>query len=723
MDIYYAHSKKDRPKYEWQSCDEHDYNVKHLAGNFADTFGAKKLGEALGDCHDVGKRHKDFQVRLEGCRISYDHPIVSAIAFTNQYGYCGRILSYPIAGHHGGLENYGSTESGLKQRIMKGKKIYDNFDKSEIKLPDVLPAWNDVISKLKFTNGVSFSVSFLIHMLFSCLVDADFLDTEKVIQPDKANLRGSYDTFDVLSERYNKFIENNFSNVPDTYTNRIRRSVLNQCINKAVLPRGILELTAPTGSGKTISLIGFSINHLIAHNMQRIICVQPYTTIIEQTADVYRSIFGEQNVLEHHSNYDPKNNIYEDTAEKLKLSSENWDAPIIVTTNVQFFESLYSNKVSMCRKLHNLANSIIILDEAQLVPTDFLKPCLSILTELVINYGVTIVICTATQPNLHTLLDPSVKPTKLVDSVQMMHEAAKRIKVTKLGNISDLELSSKLKSHKQVLCIVDTKKHAKHLYKLMKNTKNCFHYSAKMCPENRRDKLKEICKLLDDGEECRVISTDAIKVGVDISFPVGYFSMGGIADLIQGAGRVDREGELGYAEIYVFTSTEEYVHSTRQQKRCAELGNMVFDEFPENPFSVEAIEKYYNLLYFYLDEALDKNDILKLLNVDNFEYPFEDVADKFNLIGNYTKSIIIPYNDEAIGIIKKLEYVKSPWKYIRKLQKYTVNVYPSEFEELIKSKIITLVNDRFYILSDIHYYSKDIGLMVDESVSDELLII
>ena len=238
--------------------------------------------------------------------------------------------------------------------------------------------------------------------------------------------------------------------------------------------------------------------------------------------------------------------------EKLKLSSENWDMPIVVTTNVQFFESLFSNRVSRCRKLHNLAKSVIILDEAQMLPTGFLKPCLAALSELVVNYGSTVVICTATQPNLNGLLDESVRPVEIMHSPQELYEVFRRVHVTELGDMADADLSARLNAHKQVLCIVNTRKHAQNLYEQLTESENCYHLSARMCPVHRRKKLKEIKDLLRNGAECRVISTQLIEAGVDIDFPAVYRAMAGIDSVCQASGRCNREGKLDFMEKYMF---------------------------------------------------------------------------------------------------------------------------------------------------------------------------
>jgi CRISPR-associated endonuclease/helicase Cas3 len=487
-------------------------------------------------------------------------------------------------------------------------------------------------------------------------------------------------------------------------------------------------LTVPTGGGKTLSSMAFALNHLRKHNLNRILYVIPYTSIIEQNADIFREIFGNKNVLEHHSNYDPKNEKSESTdllQEKLKLSSENWDIPIIITTNVQFFESLFSNRVSRCRKLHNLAKSVIILDEAQMLPTGFLKPCLSALSELVVNYGSTVVICTATQPNLNGLLDENIKPVEITRSPQELYEAFRRVHVTDLGDIDDSDLSARLNAHKQALCIVNTRKHAQKLYEQLSESESCYHLSARMCPVHRRMKLKKIKNLLKEGAECRVISTQLIEAGVDIDFPAVYRTISGIDSVCQASGRCNREGKMASGEVYVFRSTEDYGKATHWQSRVAEIGSMIFDEW-DDPLSLPAVDSYFEKLYSYEGDKLDKKRILPSFEerLRDVAFPFEDVADAFNLIGNDTRDIIIPYDDKARSIIKQMQQTGFPGKYARNLQGYTVSIYVEEFKALERNNAISSIADRFFVLNKLKdYYSEDTGLLNRKYNGEDLLLI
>ncbi len=712
--MYYAHSTSLQDKNSWQLLKNHLENVANGASEFAKEFNAKQFGYASGLLHDIGKYSPEFQRRLDGVKIRVDHSTAGAQEARKLYDiFQSRILEYVITGHHGGLLNYGTKECGLDERLSRSFLPDYSEYKNEILPPDLSKVRPLLIP---INNKMGFAISFYTRMLFSCLVDADFLDTERFLSSDKFSLRGQYESFNELFAKFDNYMKDKLSTAGENPINRYRREIYEQCIEKAELPPQMFSLTVPTGGGKTLSSMAFALNHLKKHNLNRILYVIPYTSIIEQNADVFREIFGNQNVLEHHSNYDPKNEKSENndiTQEKLKLSSENWDIIIIITTNVQFFESLFSNKVSRCRKLHNLAKSVIILDEAQMLPTGFLKPCLAALSELVVNYGSTVVICTATQPNLNGLLGESVRPIEIIHSPKELYEAFRRVQVTDLGNMDDSDLSARLNTHKQALCIVNTRKHAQKLYEQLSESESCYHLSARMCPAHRRMKLKKIKDLLKEGAECRVVSTQLIEAGVDIDFPAVYRAMSGIDSVCQAAGRCNREGKLASGEVYVFRSTEEYGKTTNWQSRVAEIGSMIFDEW-DDPLSLSAVDRYFEKLYSYEGDGLDKKRVLPAFEerLRDIAFPFEDVANAFSLIENDTRDIIIPYDGKARSIIKQIQQTRFPGKYVRNLQGYTVSIYVDEFKALEERNAISSIADRFFVLNKLEdYYSEDTGLL------------
>jgi len=724
--MYYGHSTDKQDKSDWQTLKNHLENVANIASEFSREFNAEQFGYASGLLHDIGKYSPEFQRRLDGANIRVDHSTAGAQEARKLYDKAqSRILEYIITGHHGGLLNYGSKESGLEERLSNSFLPDYSAYKNEILAPDLSKVCPNLTP---INNKMGFTISFYTRMLFSCLVDADFLDTERFLSPNKSSLRGQYESFDKLCKKFDNHMLNKLSEAKDSLINRYRREIYEQCVEKAELSPQMFSLTVPTGGGKTLSSMAFALNHLKKYNLKRILYVIPYTSIIEQNADVFRKIFGNQNVLEHHSNYDPKNEKSENidlTKEKLKLSSENWDIPIIVTTNVQFFESLFSNRVSRCRKLHNLSKSVIILDEAQMLPTGFLKPCLAALSELVTNYGSTVVLCTATQPNLNGLLDERVKPLEIMRSPKELYEVFRRVNVTDLGDLGDADLSARLNAHKQVLCIVNTRKHAQKLYEQLLEPESCYHLSARMCPVHRRKKLKEIKDLLKNKAECRVISTQLIEAGVDIDFPAVYRAMSGIDSVCQASGRCNREGKLDSGEVYVFRSTEDYGKATHWQSRVAEIGSMIFNEW-NDPLSLPAVDRYFEKLYSYEGDGLDKKKIIPSFEerLREIAFPFEDVADAFNLIENDTRDIIIPYDNYAKSMIKQIQKSGFPRRFIRSLQGYTVNIYVQEFKELEKMNALSSIADRFFVLEKGEdYYSEDIGLLNQRPNSEDSLLI
>lgn len=712
--MYYAHSTENPDKSDWQSLEKHLENVADCASMFARDFGAAEYAYAGGLLHDIGKYSTDFQRRLEGAGIRVDHSTAGALEARSLYHPAqSRILEYIITGHHGGLLNYGSSESGLEERLHKTYLPDYSAYRDEITPPDLHAVR---FAPRPLGKQIGFSISFHTRMLYSCLVDADSLDTEAFTSPDRSALRGRYEPWDILSKKFADHMAAKISGSEESAINGYRREIYEQCLEKAVLQPGIFTLTVPTGGGKTLSSMAFALAHLRTNGQKRVFYVIPYTSIIEQNAEVFRKIFGSQNVLEHHSNFDPETLDQEDFVsekEALKLSSENWDMPIVVTTNVQFFESLFSSRRSRCRKVHNLAKSVIILDEAQMLPTEYLKPCLAALSELVRNYGSTVVICTATQPKLGELLDESVRPVEIVRSPAELYEAFRRVHVSYLGELNDADLSARLEEHRQVLCIVNTRTHAKKLYDSLSKSGHCYHLSARMCPVHRRKILADIKQMLEKGEECRVVSTQLIEAGVDIDFPVVYRAMTGIDSIAQAAGRCNREGRAASGEVYVFQSAEPYGRATSWQKRVAEIGEMVLKN-TDDPLSLQAVAEYFRRLYFYEgDDGLDRKHILPSLEerARELAFPFEDVDAVFSLIDEGTKAIIIPYDENARSLIQELRHAVYPGTYARKLQGYTVSVYPNEFRELERAHAIDLIDDRFYVLKDQSDYSEETGLL------------
>lgn len=705
-----------------QTLEEHLENVAKLCSQYSKTFGAEGLGYICGTMHDIGKYSIEFQDRLLRDGKKVDHSTAGARETGRLFGNAFKmLLGYVICGHHSGLMDYGSEESGLMYRFSKEipKYIYGNT-KLNLKNDDLIKE----IPRNKIGCG-GFTIAFFIRMLYSCLVDADFLDTEKFMQINKADLRGFDYNFSNLILIFDKYMQDKIRSSEPNKINSYRQQILNNCIETANQDTNLFSLTVPTGGGKTLASMAFALKHLKHNELQRIICVIPYTSIIEQNARQYKDIFGENIVLEHHSNFDLRikdGDTDEEnytTSEKLKLSSENWDIPIIITTNVQFFESLFSNKSSKCRKLHNIANSIIIIDEAQMIPTKFLKPSLAAISELVENYNTSIVLTTATNPKFPKDFLSS-KPIEIANDPVELYEEFRRVKVEYIDQLSDAELSMKVKELDQVLIIVNTRNHAQKLYESLPK-ENLFHLSGKMCSAHRSYVLEGIKEKLKNRETCKVISTQLIECGVDISFPVVYRSLTGIDSIVQSAGRCNREGELDVGEVYVFNSTEQYGKAIAYQSRTAECGRQVLRQFSD-PLSIGAVSDYFRLLYDVERDRLDSKGIMEDFEegAKQLAFNFEKAAKDYRLIED-TESLIIPYNEDAYKLINALKYAQYPLTYIRRLQPYIISIHKIQIKSLIETGVISIIADSCYLLDiKTNFYDENTGLVLD---NNEILII
>ena len=734
---FYAHAKDDADESEWQPLIEHLTRVADYAAEFGRDAGVAELAKAAGMFHDLGKYSKEFQARLRGSPVKVDHATAGAKEVLQVFKGMPQeplaiLLAYCISGHHAGLLDYGNPgdlpgDGTLTARLKTEVRDYSVYksevDVSALALPQRLP-----IRPLKGQLG--FSLAFMTRMIYSALVDADFQETEEFMQGKKP--RGGHEDILTLRDKLNAYLRQ-FEN-PTSDINRKRTETLKACVEKAAQQPGFFKLTVPTGGGKTLASMAFALNHAAAHGMKRIIYVIPFTTIIEQNAGVFKEILGEENVLEHHSNFDweaKKREAAEQADDrtrsvyaKLKLAAENWDIPIVVTTNVQFFESLFANKSSRCRKLHNIAKSVIVFDEAQMFPRDYLRPAMSAVWELVTNYGASAVFCTATQPNLERFLPAGTSITELAPNPQELFDFYKRVEVKPLAEkLPDDELIARLKAHQQVLCIVNTRKHASGLFGMLEGEGN-YHLSTLMCPAHRRQKLAEIRQRLESGQVCRVISTTVMEAGIDVDFPVGYRALTGLDSINQAAGRVNREMKRGVSEMFIFEPQSEFIKKTpRYISQAVEVARAVLRDHADMPISIPAIEAYFGRLYSLQDpQAFDVKGIMKCFEDGEGKFKFETAAQKFQVIEDPTETVIIPFNEEAKNLIEKLKDTPYPSSTLRKLQPYTVSIYQREFEALSSKGVILTIAEEYAILNPEHfneYYSPDRGILVPESGGGE----
>ena len=734
--VFYAHSKEGIPKEQWQPLVEHLKNTADLAGEFAADASLSELAYTAGFIHDLGKYSLDFQRRLEGKAGHVDHSTAGAkevhtLLDGTPLAPCATLLGYVIAGHHTGLPDYGDEtdlEGGtlcarLKSPIPDYSAYKSDLDLNSLHLPGRLPI-------RPASGGLGFSLSFVTRMIYSALVDADFQETETYMQGAKP--RGGYADIQTLCGRFNAYLRR-FDN-PATNINRKRTETLRGCIERAPEEPGFFTLTVPTGGGKTLASMAFALNHAALHGMQRVIYVIPYTTIIEQNAGVLKDILGEENVLEHHSNFDWEGMRNKESAQaddqtasaysKLKLAAENWDIPVVVTTNVQFFESLFASRSSRCRKLHNIAKSVIIFDEAQMLPREYMRPAMAAVWELVTNYGASAVFCTATQPKVERFLPGKVKPTELASNPQDLFDFYKRVQVENVGTLTDEELLARLNGYKQALCIVNTRRHASGLFAGLRGQGN-FHLSTLMCAAHRKKKLTEIRRRLEEGLPCRVVSTTVMEAGIDVDFPVGFRALTGLDSINQAAGRVNREMKRDVSELFVFEPKSEYVKRTPLYvEQAAEVARIVLREYPDAAISVAAVEAYFERLYDLQDPdvSFDSKHIMACFDDSDGRFRFETVARLFRVIDDQTQTVIIPYNKEARRLIEELKFTQYPLPTLRKLQPYTVSIYEREFDRLSADGVILTIGDKYAVLDPDalkERYSPNTGLLLPASLGGE----
>jgi CRISPR-associated endonuclease/helicase Cas3 len=579
-----AHSAN--PQGKTHDLARHLYDTAQLVADFASAFDSAGFGRCAGLWHDLGKNALDVQARLAQSADAHieggpgsgrvDHSSAGALyALDTLKAGLGLPLSFVIAGHHAGL----ADKVDLDNRLA-GKR--DRLQAALANPAKVVPPAERPVppSFLQAAPGVSAEdlkrrYELWVRMLFSCLVDADFLDTERHFQEQQFRLRGHYLSLAQLKERFDKELERRFAQALPSKVNYIRNQVRAACQAKGRgCPQGVFTLNGPTGCGKTLASMAFALEHAARHQLERIIVVLPFTSIIDQNAKVYRDFFGAENVLEHHASIDLDDPTRENPASR--VARENWDAPIIVTTSVQLLESLLANRTSRCRKLHNVARSVLIFDEVQTLPIAHLTPILDVLKELVRAYQVTLVLSTATQPalkhrswGLGQVFLGFEKTTEIVEDVDRTFEALKRVEVKWPADLQQPktwdELAKEVRQEEEVLVIVHKRDDARQLAELLPDS---IHLSALMCPKHRLQVIERIKTELEANHmrrerkeltrPLRVVSTQLVEAGVDLDFPVVYRALAGLDAIAQAAGRCNREGRLDrLGQVRVFAAPTE----------------------------------------------------------------------------------------------------------------------------------------------------------------------
>jgi CRISPR-associated endonuclease/helicase Cas3 len=719
--------------WELHGLEQHLLRVAELAGASASVFKGEEWASLAGRWHDLGKYRPAFQryirnatgldatdAHIEGKSNRTTHSTAGAVLAEERLGIQGRVLSYLIAGHHAGLHDW---DGGLDCRL-SGEDARRELDESlAAGVPDSVLSDGGFSADLREVPGGSDGFAFWVRMLFSCLVDADFLDTEAFLNPEQSARRGNWPTLDQLRIRFEQSMTEMVSKTERTPVNRLRGAIRAECTAAAEWPPGRFSLTVPTGGGKTLSSMAFALAHARRHQKRRIIYVIPYTSIIEQTADVFRDIFGDA-VVEHHSNAEVEPGT--ETA-KSRLACENWDAPIIVTTSVQFFESLFAARTSRCRKLHNVVNSIVVLDEVQLLPPELLQPILDALTLLSEHYGVSLVLSTATQPALasRTYFDTNRNVSgldnvrEIIGAPNQLYADLKRVQVHLPADFAAPvpwdKLAAELAGHTNVLAIVNTRRHARELHGLMPS--GTLHLSALMCGAHRSRVIAEIKTRLKAGEPTQVVSTQLVEAGVDLDFPVVYRASAGLDSIAQAAGRCNREGRLEQGDVFVFVPPSAPPAGLLRKAEAVCRG-LLYDHVGD-PLDLGLFTRYFEHLYYACD--LDAKGVRDALRVapKTLGVSFRTAAQCFRMIDDEDSApVIVRYRpaddpeciDKLIGLLRKQGTDR--WL-MRKLQRYTVNIPREQALRLLEQHDVEELVPGLFLQNSDWLYHPTLGLLTD----------
>ncbi len=695
----------------WHCWRDHTSQVSSMAAEFARAFEAADLARCLGSLHDVGKLADGFQRYLHGCWraemegrrapiSSVDHKAAGAIRALS-LGPAGELLALAVLGHHGGLPAPSDARSQLCDPLVseRAREALDRYSQVAV----------DVMSPGPPPGRTSDAASceMLLRMLFSCLVDADYLDTESHFEPDRASVRAPGEEMSNLWVRFANDQASIIRSSPDTRVNRLRRAIYEECVATADTSQGAFRLTIPTGGGKTRAGMAFALKHAVRHSLRRVVVAMPYTSIIDQNVREYRKILWSGSVIEHSSTaYAPDGEGCSEHDLRMQLATENWDSPIVVTTTVQLFESLFANKPSRCRKLHNLANSVIVLDEVQALPVELVQPILDVLRELVANYGVTLVLSTATQPAFNVnspYLTGFSSCREIVPEPERYFEALQRVDYRVVHEPWAWErVADEMRSRQQAMCVLNSRKDALHLFRLLDDP-DALHLSTLMCPAHRREVLAEIRRRLREGLPCRVVSTQVVEAGVDLDFPCVMRALGPLDRIVQAAGRCNREGLLERGEVIVFTPADGRAPQGNYRTEMDDA-RIILSEPNCDLNDPHVFERYFQMVW--QDCPTDARGIRELRSTLN--YP--KVASRFRMIRDDTVPVVIYYGDPGpAAVIEEIERKgfasRDDW---RALATHTTSVYPNDLRRYLQRGDVRQILDGLYVW--IGHYDRRFGL-------------
>lgn len=740
--MFHAHSTDQGDKSNWQGLADHLSAVGALASRFAEPSGLSQAAHLAGLLHDLGKYTAEFQNHLSGDLAKADHSTAGAAMVGEMTAGPGRVMAeliaYCIAGHHAGLPDKLGGPSSLTQRI-------EAFSPSRLDLAwrqEITPSVAELVpdflrSRRPYT---AFRLAMAGRMIFSCLVDADFKDTEAFY--DRVNATTTDRTWPDLQSYLPHLIarfDTHMAGMPRAATNlnRLRGDILAHIRARAPEPPGLFTLSVPTGGGKTLASLAFALDHARVHGLTRIIYAIPFTSIIDQTADIFRKVLGPEFVLEHHSAIEETTFEGRHARDKLKLAMEDWAAPVVVTTNVQLFESLFAARPGRCRKLHRLARSVIVLDEAQTLPRAVTIPCVRAIAELAASYGATVVLCTATQPAFDARNYPEPQPKKpphplalplegreLAPDPDDLAQRLRRVTLRFAGEMANTALVAALHETPQSLVIVNTRKHALALYRDAKEAglDGLIHLSTRHYAAHRRAILAGVRQRLLDQKPCRVIATSLIETGVDVDFPAVWRAEAGLDQIAQAAGRCNREGLRDVADsvVTVFTAPE--------FPPPAEIAGLIGDmkRMARNQADLltpAAMADYFGEMVWRLGDALDKYKVMDNFSCDatgtNFAY--RTVGETFRMIESGMLPVIVARDAAAKSAVEKLGKAEIPSGLLaRQLQSCIVQVPPKARALLmakghVRFEAEKLRGDCFAVLKNESLYHEDTGLIWEDA--------